>query len=751
MKDEILKKINENDTISFDIFDTLLLRNIYRPTDIFRILSKIALEKYNINDFYDIRVTSESESRSEKNNMECHFDEIYKTIESKIKDKKVAKKLKEEELYLEEKFLVVNPFMKEIYDYCLTKNKKVFLISDMYLDEKFIQGILKKCGYKDYVLYLSNVYKKNKGDTSLFEAVLNKEKIKKSNWLHIGDNRHSDYDIPIQFGINAYHYKGVYSYVNINKYSIFESIMLGIQNNYLYNGLNINYWEGFGIKNISPIYFGFTKWLYDLTKNLDNLFFIARDGYIIDKIYSFFNKDKKVHTDYLYCSRKSFVIPSLYKMQTEKMVNILSLMYNPNIKYTLKDFLLKCEINLEEIDTEIIKDFGFESLDTFVTVDNYYDAKKLLVIYSENIKKNLRGKYDLAVEYLKQEGVDDYTLINIMDIGWAGSIQSSIKRLLNKEVNGYYFGTVDEKQEDGFSTMFGYYFDLSHDFQNKQTILDNVMMYELIFSAPHGTTIGYEKKNDRIVPILKSNKEYNDIVEKFQNSAMQIIKEYLKYIEYFDYLSKDFCLYSYRNFIKDRKYEDVKKFSELSNDYILGSDKKFSYVNITNMRTIKDNQKFIEEARKSLWSNTFMIDDKSFGEHQYLSYKNILFTNLHNLNPFSNVKIYLDYGKGFNEINTLFIPLEKEGNRYSFKFKFNSMYKTIYNIRIDPIEGTKIIMRNLVIYSDIGGVIASIPHKNYILGRLKKCIYISSKDPKIIINHTENLKYIKFMANIEII
>ena len=365
--------------------------------------------------------------------------------------------------------------------------------------------------------------------------------------------------------------------------------------------------------------------------------------------------------------------------------------------------------------------------------------------------KNLKEKYELAVAYLKEKGVDKYNLINIMDIGWAGSIQSSIKRLLNKEIHGYYFGTVDEKQENGFSTMFGYYFDLSHEFQNKQIILDNVMMYELIFSAPHGTTIGYERKNDKIVPILKSSKEYNDIVEKFQDSAMQMIDKYVEYIEYFDYLSKDFCLYSYRKFIKDRKYEDVKKFSELSNDYILGSDKKFNYVNTTSLKVLKNNQKFIETASKSLWANTFMVNDKNFDEQQYLFYKNILLTNLHNLNPFSNVKIYLDYGNGFNEIDTLFIPLEKEGNRYSFKFKINRLYKTIYNIRIDPVEGSKIIMKNLAICSDIGGVSVSIPHKNYILGRLKKCIYISSKDPQIIINHTESFKFIKFMANIEII
>lgn len=749
MYEEIIKLVDDNNVISFDIFDTLLLRNVYKPTDIFRILSKIALEKYNINDFYNIRVTSEAESRTDENNRECHYDDIYRIIGNKIRDKKIVKNLKDEELNLEERFLVVNPFMKKIYDYCIAKSKKIILISDMYLDEKFIQRILKKCGYKRYILYLSNVFHKSKGDSSLFDVVLSKEKINKKHWLHIGDNMQSDYEIPIHFGINAYHYKGVYSYTNINKYSIFESIMLGIQNNYLYNGLDIDYWDGFGVKNVSPIYFGFTKWLYDLTKNLDNLFFIARDGYIIEKIYNLFNKDKKVKTNYLYCSRNSFVIPSLYNAETEEFVRTLSLMLNSNLNITLGDFLLKCGVDIKKMDNNLVTAFGFESLNDKITYDNIYFVKKMLLKLENNIRNSLKDRYELAVKYLIQEGVDKYDIINIMDIGWAGSIQKSIQRLLNKNVIGYYFGTINENQKNGFSTMFGYYFDLGYENQNQEEILDNVMMYELIFSAPHGSVVGYEENNGIIKPILKENNDYNKIIESFQKSSILIINKYIEYLEYFDYLTKDFCIYSYRNFIKEKNFKDVKMFSQLSNDYVLGSDKNFAYVNKIFNNDINNDTKLIDISGRSLWKYTFILD-KDFTEEQYLLYKNKLFTMIHASQPFHYVKIYLDYGNGFNEMDTLFIPFVIKNGMYTFKLNLNRFIKDICNIRIDPIENCRIILRNLIIYSDVGNVEVEIPHKNYIVGKIKRCIYINSKDPKIIINHTEKYKYIKFMANIEV-
>ena len=748
LEKELLKIIDSNKVISFDIFDTLLLRNVYKPTDIFRILSKIALDKYNIEDFYNIRVIAEKECRTKENNNECCYDEIYKKIGTIIKDKKVVKKLKEEELYLEKKFLVVNPFMKKIYDYCISKKKKILLISDMYLDEKFIQQVLIKCGYTDYTLYLSNVYRMSKGSMALFNLVLKKEKIDKNSWIHIGDNKFSDFESPIQFGINAYHYKGVYSYVNIEKYSIFESIILGIQNNYLYNGLDIDYWDEFGVKNVSTIYFGFTKWLYDLTKDLDNLFFIARDGYIIEKIYNLFNVDGHVKTNYLYCSRKSMLVPSLYSLSTVDMVTLLSNMYVVDVGCTLKDFLVRCEVNLEEVSFNTLHLFGFQSFDIELTSDNFYYAKKMLVFLNSNIRKNLKKKYDLVLEYLHQEGCFDYSLVNIMDIGWAGSIQSSIQRLLLKEIHGYYFGTINTKQYDDFSTKFGYYFDLSYKEEDKDKILNNVMMYELIFSAPHGSTIGYERNGDKINPVLECDNDYNNIVASFQQSAIDIIKKYLDYLEYFDYTSKEFCTMFYQQFINEKNFKDIQMFSKLSNDFALGNSTKFNYVNVVNESDINNNKKFLEIAKQSLWPFSFIVNAKDFNEQKYMYYKSKLFTYMYNLSPLSYVKIYLDYGNGFNESDTVFLPFQKDNDSYFFKYIFEKM---VYNIRIDPVEGKKVILKELIVTSDVGSVDVVIPHQNHILNCLKKGIYIYSNDPRIIINHTDNFKYITFFANIKII
>ena len=137
----------------------------------FKILENIANDKYKIENFYNIRIQSEKESRTESNNYECNLDEIYQKISKHIKNKNILKELKQTEIDLEKEFCVANPFMKYIYDYCIKKNKKIVLISDMYLNEKNILDILNKAGYKNVSLYLSNKYHENKGTSKLYEIV----------------------------------------------------------------------------------------------------------------------------------------------------------------------------------------------------------------------------------------------------------------------------------------------------------------------------------------------------------------------------------------------------------------------------------------------------------------------------------------------------------------------------------------------------------------------------------------------------
>ena len=744
MKDNLIELVDKNNIISFDIFDTLILRNIFYPTDIFKILSIYAKNNFNIDNFYEIRIESEKNSRNVENNYECNYNDIYNNVSKKIKNKKICEKLKNRELELELEFCTFNPYMKSIFNYCENNKKTIFLISDMYLDERFVNKILQKNGYKNYKLFVSSKYKKNKGTKELFKYVYETMKVDKTKWLHIGDNEYSDYKMPIEFGINAYNYKKVTLNCDIIPNSIFESIILAIQCNYLYNGNKNDYWNSFGVKYVSPIYFGFTKWLCDLTKNKDNLFFLARDGYIINEIYKLFNI-KDTYTKYIYCSRESLQMPTfLINDEDDNLIKFIT--ENGGIKYnmTLSDLLNRAGIDTSKIDKDLIGDFGFKNFEDSIDINNYYHARKLISLYLKDIKNSLVDKLNLAKEYLIQEKMDQFDEINIVDIGWSGSIQSSISKILNKKVCGYYFGTIDSKKTNAFTNMYGYYFDLDYPLSKKNNILDNVMMYELIFCAPHGTTIGYEKKDSNINPILGLNVNNNKYIESFQKSALMIIKKYLKYYKYYDFLGKDFCVNPYLNFIKEKKYNDLINFEKLCNDVLVGVNEKFKYVEKFEYQNFKSKESVINrlnDLKKCLWKNAFVLNESNSFLKKHI---NNLF--LHNLSDnYFFVKLDVKYINNNYSSDSFYIPYCIIQNNYSFSFDFPHEVK---ELDIILSENKKAKINNLIINTNCGNASVKIKNRNLLKDKLMGCIFITSNTPIIKVVGPEGFVSVAFSADI---
>ena len=199
----IREEIKLYQTISFDIFDTLILRNVLFATDIFRVMSERIKILYGITDFHIIRENIERDVRSHSSYEDITLDEIYEEISIRY-PKWPIDELKQLEIKCELNFYQQNPFIKQLFDTAVSLNKEVFLISDMYLPQTIIESILKKCGYFGYKqIYLSGEVRKAKFTGSLFKKILDEGGVSASNWLHIGDNGHSDGYVPRQYGITA--------------------------------------------------------------------------------------------------------------------------------------------------------------------------------------------------------------------------------------------------------------------------------------------------------------------------------------------------------------------------------------------------------------------------------------------------------------------------------------------------------------------------------------------------------------------
>lgn len=756
--------IDKNNIISFDIFDTLILRNIFQPTDIFRILAKFAKDEFDIDDFFQKRVEGEKKARDKVKNSEADFQEIYDEVEKLCGCN--IEKIKQMELQLEMEFSVINPYMMEIWKYASEQKKTIIFISDMYLSSDFIKKLLKKNGYKVEHLYVSNEYRKNKGSKELYELVGQELNCKKTNWLHIGDNEYSDYKQAKEFGINAYHYKNVSTYYEGTKeLSISESVLIGIQNNYLYNGIQENYWNKFGAKNAFPIYFGFAKWLYDLTKEEDNLFFLARDGYIIKKIYDMFCKmdENTIFTNYIYVSRKVLQLPLLGTMpELDKVIRQLTDRTELDGEITLRETLYKVGIRDMDKAEKYMNAFGFLNLDEIVSPEKLYMAQNLIVKLSGEVRKYFSDKRKWLERYFEQEKVNCWNKLNVMDVGWKGSSQEVIEKILGKDVIGYYFGTADTLSRNKFCTMYGWIFDDWNPTTVASEVYRYINMYELLFSAPHGSTIDYKEENEKIIPVLNDNVIFNQVIKEFQETALELCKVAIKYNDYMDIINPVVATEQYRKFLEEKNEDDIREFEELTSDFLIGNSKNKSYVakfeDILKENEIQNNnlQHMRDEKDKVFWSGAYIIEnekDIDTNEKELFHYR--LMNPVYDKDVYNEyfeynlkyARVYFDFGSGFSEADSVIVPMQNKGKHYLLGLKLNL---EVQSVRIDPIEHEYIRFRNYSFKIDNQKMDVSIPH----VGRFQRGEWkrISSQDPCFIVNmNKRRISTIVFDSDLEII
>ena len=73
-----IKKIDKYQFVSFDVFDTLIKRDLANPKDLFTIIEK----KYKINNFYYKRVEAEKKARTVSGKKDISLTEIYQQYSS---------------------------------------------------------------------------------------------------------------------------------------------------------------------------------------------------------------------------------------------------------------------------------------------------------------------------------------------------------------------------------------------------------------------------------------------------------------------------------------------------------------------------------------------------------------------------------------------------------------------------------------------------------------------------------------------
>ena len=118
-----------------------------------------------------------------------------------------------------------------------------------------------------------------------------------------------------------------------------------------------------------------------------------------------------------------------------------------------------------------------------------------------------RARQD-AVAYLEQNGLMSDHSFAIVDIGWRGTLQKCISRLLDSTgrtapTTGFYFGLLGTKRHNPEDELLSFFFDTS-DTSRIDANVYIVAILELFVAARHGGVTGYRTVNGKAEPTFRT-------------------------------------------------------------------------------------------------------------------------------------------------------------------------------------------------------------------------------------------------------
>ena len=299
--DDLKREAEKHEVISFDVFDTLIMRKVLYPADIFAIVEKRKL----FSGFADLRIEAERQLCDSGQNPA--LEEIYIRLRELSGISEAEKnELREMEIAAELEYIVPRERMLELFNNIKDK-KKIYLISDMYLPQKVIGELLKKCGYDGYDGLYVSCEKRTAKCEKLFQMFLEDRKYEgyeSCNCLHIGDNEVADIACAEAAGMDTFQIMSAREMLGSSSYGRLLSEELNLMDRmaagllcerafgdpfalYETKGrFKIANTRDFAYMLIAPMIFYFTVWLMQEVRRweCDYILYPSRDAYLIEKV-----------------------------------------------------------------------------------------------------------------------------------------------------------------------------------------------------------------------------------------------------------------------------------------------------------------------------------------------------------------------------------------------------------------------------------------------------------------------------------
>lgn len=187
----------------------------------------------------------------------------------------------------------------------------------------------------------------------------------------------------------------------------------------------------FGYAVLGPVIFKYMLWIIKKAKEEKNgevLLFAAREGYYLQKLYNIFkeklNLPENIEDHYLYISRRAVTVQNIKTLQDVR--EIMEKDYHGSLRE-----VLYYRLNFK----------GNNFKDELIYLPQ--DIDKVMKVVEDNfdeILQNAEKERKDYLDYIDSLNIDfENKRVTMLDLGYAGTAQYYLSKLLDKKISGKYF------------------------------------------------------------------------------------------------------------------------------------------------------------------------------------------------------------------------------------------------------------------------------------------------------------------------
>lgn len=498
--EDLKRAIRDHDVISFDLFDTLLMRACLSPTDIFQLVERKLSERYGMfSPFAGPRIEAERIAQAQYRNA-CTLASIYQILGSKLNwsDDEIERAL-DLELETEMQYIIPRDSIVEAMGFAKSLDKVVVITSDVHLPSRFIERLLARDDIRGYdSLFISCEVGLSKFEGGVWENYL--ELYRGKRVLHIGDDEFADILQPSNYEISTFKVQAASELLNrsslrglVNKaYFPDDRALLGRLTSCLFNDpfvlsgtdkVTVPDFYSAGYAFFGPLVMKFMLWLIGSATELgvSRLFFLSRDGFILERLFRYYHNIMQnpalLQGTYFYTSRRSLSVSSIHN--ADDIAEVFRLApYVTRIEFSQFLFAtfgvgvhsgdrlgkrLLYEVSAEELLDHILREYAPEILDN---------------------AKDERMHYQKYFESLGLTGKERIGIVNFVS---GGITQHFFEKLFPRErMDFFYFQTrvdfEDVSTKHDAHALYGK--NLSSYTDSSNALIRHYLTAESVFSAP---------------------------------------------------------------------------------------------------------------------------------------------------------------------------------------------------------------------------------------------------------------------------